>query len=205
MAKIYAIEGVIPVIHPSSFVHPEAVIIGDVRIAENCFIGPFACLRGDFGIVDIHAGANIQDHCMLHSFPDKAVTVETLGHVGHGAVLHGCTVKRNALVGINATVMDGAVIGEEAFVGGNAFVRADFEVPARHLASGVPAKVIRELEQREIDWKSKGTLQYQELAQRYHQSLTPVAPLTELESNRPKVSWSSDDSIALHQLKKSES
>ncbi len=202
MAKIYAIDGVIPVIDPSSFIHPEAVVIGDVRIGANCFIGPFACLRGDFGIVEVHDGANIQDHCMLHSFPEQRVVVERDGHIGHGAVLHGCTVRRNALVGINATVMDGAVIGEEAFVGGNAFVKAGFEVPARHLASGVPATVVRELSEREIAWKSNGTEQYQVLARRYEATLTEVAPLTKLDDNRPQLNCSRENSVALHELKR---
>lgn len=201
MAKVYAIDGVVPVIHPSTFVHPDAVIIGDVRIGPDCFIGPFACLRGDFGIVEVHRGANIQDHCMMHSFPDKKVVVEEMGHIGHAAVLHGCIVRRNALVGINATVMDGAIVGEEAFVGGNAFVKAGFEIPPRHLASGVPAKLIRKLSAEEIAWKSNGTLQYQELAQRYLRTFTATGALPELEPNRPRLNCSADDSVALHELR----
>lgn len=202
MAKVYAIEGVIPVVDPSSFVHPEAVLIGDVRIGPHCFIGPFACLRGDFGIVEVHEGANVQDHCMMHSFPDKKVVVERYGHIGHGAVLHGCTVKRNALVGINATVMDDAVVGEEAFVGGNAFVKAGFHIPPRTLVSGVPARIVRELSDQEVNWKTHGTEQYQVLAQRYFSSFEAVEPLSALEENRPRLQCDRDTSIALHELKK---
>ena len=202
MAKVYAIDGVTPVVHPSTFVHPEAVLIGDVRIGPHCFIGPFACLRGDFGIVEVHEGANIQDHCMMHSFPEKKVVVERDGHIGHGAVLHGCLVRRNALVGINATVMDDVIVGEEAFVGGNAFVKAGFEIPARHLASGVPARVVRELNEKEIQWKSHGTEQYRILAQRYFASFTPAEPLAELETDRPALNCDRDTSIALHELKR---
>ncbi|WP_372747479.1 transferase hexapeptide repeat family protein [Litorivivens sp.] len=202
MAKVYALEGVIPVVHPSSFVHPEAVLIGDVRIGAHCFIGPFACLRGDFGIVEVHDGANVQDHCMLHSFPEKKVVVEELGHIGHGAVLHGCIVKRNALVGINATVMDGVVVGEEAFVGGNAFVKAGFEIPPRTLVSGVPARIVRTLTNEEIGWKTHGTEQYQHLTDRYFGSFEAVAPLPEMEENRPSLQCDRTTSMALHELKK---
>ncbi len=202
MAKVYALEGVIPVVHPSSFVHPEAVLIGDVRVGANCFIGPFACLRGDFGIVEVHDGANVQDHCMLHSFPDKKVIVESYGHIGHGAVLHGCTVKRNALVGINATVMDDVIVGEESFVGGNAFVKAGFIIPPRTLVSGVPARIVRELSDKEVDWKTHGTEQYQRLAERYFDSFEAVDALPELEANRPRLQCDKNTSMALHELKK---
>ena len=201
MAKVYALEGVIPVVHPSAYVHPEAVLIGDVRVGANCFIGPYACLRGDFGIVEVHEGANVQDHCMLHSFPEKKVVVETLGHIGHGAVLHGCIVKRNALVGINATVMDDVIVGEEAFVGGNAFVKAGFEIPPRTLVSGVPARIIRELSENEVRWKTHGTAQYQHLATRYAGSLEPAEALAELENNRPSLQCDRNTSVALHELK----
>lgn len=202
MAKVYALEGVIPVVHPSSFVHPEAVLIGDVRIGPKCFIGPFACLRGDFGIVEIHEGANVQDHCMMHSFPDKKVVVESYGHIGHGAVLHGCIVRRNALVGINSTVMDDAIVGEEAFVGGNAFVKAGFEIPPRTLVSGVPARIVRELSEKEIGWKTHGTEQYQVLAQRYFDSFEVAEPLAELEQSRPQLQCDRSTSVALHEMKK---
>ncbi|MBB3046579.1 phenylacetic acid degradation protein [Litorivivens lipolytica] len=201
MAKVYSLEGVIPVVHPSSFVHPEAVLIGDVRIGKHCFIGPFACLRGDFGTVEVHDGANIQDHCMLHSFPEKSVVVESYGHIGHGAVLHGCRVGRNALVGINATVMDDVTVGEEAFVGGNAFVKAGFTIPRRSLVSGVPARIIRELSDDEVHWKTDGTEVYKELVLRYRKSFTPAEPLTELEENRPRLQCDRSTSIALHERK----
>ena len=139
---------------------------------------------------------------MMHSFPDKKVVVENYGHIGHGAVLHGCTVKRNALVGINSTVMDDVIVGEEAFVGGNAFVKAGFEIPPRTLVSGVPARVIRELSESEIHWKTHGTEQYQVLAQRYFDSFEAVEALTELESGRPTLQCDRTTSVALHEMKK---
>ena len=201
MARVYALEGVIPVVHPSSFVHPEAVLIGDVRIGAHCFIGPFTCLRGDFGIVEVHEGANIQDHCMLHSFPDKKVVVESYGHIGHGAVLHGCTVGRNALVGINSTVMDDVVVGEEAFVGGNAFVKAGFIIPPRTLVSGVPARIVRELSEDEVHWKTHGTEVYKDLVIRYQGSFEAAEPLAELEPDRPSLQCDRNTSTALHERK----
>lgn len=139
----YSIEGVIPVVHPSAFVHPSAVLIGDVHVGPGCYIGPLASLRGDFGRVVVEEGANVQDSCVLHCFPGHDVVVEVDGHVGHGAVLHGCAVGRGVLVGMNSVIMDGTVIGEYAFVGANSFVAADTEVPARHVIAGNPAKVLR--------------------------------------------------------------
>jgi len=107
----YAIEGVIPVVHPTAYVHPTAVLIGDVHIGPNCYVGPNASLRGDFGRIVLHAGANVQDNCVMHGFPQQDTLVEENGHIGHGAVLHSCTVRRDALVGMNAVVMDEAVVG----------------------------------------------------------------------------------------------
>lgn len=200
MAKIYSIDGVIPVVDPSSFVHPDAIIIGDVIIGRECYIGPAACLRGDFGRIVIGDKANIQDTCVLHSFPDREVTVEEGGHIGHGAVLHGCHVGKNALVGMNSVVMDGATIGENAFVAAMAFVKANFSVPANSLAAGMPAKVVRELSEQEILWKTNGTGEYQQLAQRSMASMVAVTPLTEVEAQRPRIQ--ARPSRALHETKR---
>ncbi|MCP3921457.1 MAG: transferase hexapeptide repeat family protein [Desulfobacterales bacterium] len=189
MGKIYSFDGVIPVIHPDTFVHPEAVIIGDVVIGTGCYIGPCASLRGDFGQIVVGDGANIQDSCTLHSFPGKGVIVEDEGHVGHGSILHGCIVGRKALVGMNAVVMDGAEIGEQAFIGANAFLKAGFIVPPKHLVAGNPGKIIRELKEEEMNWKAAGTKIYQSLAIRSKSSLKRVEPLTELDEDRGKVSW----------------
>lgn len=186
MARVYALDGLTPVIDPGSFVHPTAVLIGDVIIAGGCYIGPGAVLRGDIGRLTMGEGANLQDNCVVHCFPGRDTVIESDGHIAHGAVLHGCTVRRNAMVGMNAVVMDGAVIGEDAFVGALAFVKAGFEVPARHLATGVPAKVVRELSDEEIEWKSRGTIEYQEIARRCLSGMEEVEPLTAPEAGRPR-------------------
>lgn len=140
----YSIEGVIPVVDPSAYVHPTAVLIGDVIVGPDCYVGPTACLRGDFGRIVLQRGANVQDTCVIHGFPGHDTVVEENGHIGHGAVLHSCTVRRDALVGMNAVVMDEAVVGEQAIVAACAFVRAGMQIPPRTLAAGLPAKVVRD-------------------------------------------------------------
>ena len=196
---IYKFENLVPVVDPLAYVHPSADLIGDVIIGPHCYVGPGASLRGDFGRIIMLAGSNIQDNCTTHSFPGQDVIVEQNGHIGHGAVLHGCVVRRNALVGMNAVVMDGVEVGEAAFIAAMSFVRAGFKVPARSLVAGVPAKLIRELEEREMAWKHNGTLQYQELARRCLAGLTPCAPLTEVEPERHRVQQTA--ATPLHQVK----
>jgi phenylacetic acid degradation protein len=183
----YEFEGLVPVVHPTAFVHETAVLIGDVIVGPGCLVGPGASLRGDIGRLTIEHGANVQDNCVVHCFPGKDVVVEADGHIGHGAVLHGCTVKRNALVGMHAVVMDDAVIGADSFVAAMAFVKAGTVVPARTLVAGIPAKVIRELQDDEITWKTKGTEIYQHLAARYLATSRPVEPLPEPEPGRHRV------------------
>ena len=187
MAQIYSIDGVIPVVHPEAFVHPTAVLIGDVIIGPGCYVGPCASLRGDFGRLILERGSNIQDGCVMHGFPSTDTVIEEDGHIGHGAILHGCRIGRDALVGMNATVMDGAVIGESAMVTAMAFVRAGFEVPPRTLAAGIPAKILRPLTDRDLAWKREGTADYQRLVLRSQRSLKAVEPLSEIEANRPRV------------------
>jgi phenylacetic acid degradation protein len=184
---IYEFEDITPVVDPTAFVHPTATLIGDVIIGPGCLVGPGASLRGDIGRLMMHEGSNVQDNCTVHCFPGKDVVIEADGHVGHGAVLHGCTIKRNAMVGMNAVIMDDAVIGEESFVAAMAFVKAGMQVPPRTLVGGVPAKVMRELRDEEIKWKSIGTGHYQHLAQRYLATMKQVQPLPTVEENRQRV------------------
>jgi phenylacetic acid degradation protein len=184
---IYSLEGITPVIHPDAFVHETAVLIGDVLIGAGCYIGPHASLRGDFGRIVVEEGANVQDSCVMHSFPGKDCIVENNGHIGHGAVLHGCRVATNAMVGMNAVVMDDATIGESSFIGAAAFVAANFECPPRSLVVGVPAKVKRQLSDQEVEWKTRGTIEYQQLAIRCLASLVKTEALTEPESNRRRI------------------
>ncbi|HCE11054.1 MAG TPA: phenylacetic acid degradation protein PaaY [Oxalobacteraceae bacterium] len=183
----YSIEGVIPVVDPTAYVHPSAVLIGDVIVGPDCYVGPCASLRGDFGRIILHCGANVQDTCVIHGFPSADTIVEENGHIGHGAVLHSCIVRRDALVGMNAVVMDEAEVGEQAIVAASAFVRAGMKIPARSLAGGVPAKIMRELSDEEIAWKLKGTLTYHDLTKRCLASMTEVAPLAALETHRPRL------------------
>jgi len=187
----YSIEGVIPVVDPSAYVHPTAVLIGDVIVGPNCYIGPNASLRGDFGRIVLHAGANLQDTCVMHGFPEQDTVIETNGHIGHGAVLHGCIVRHDALVGMNAVVMDEAEVGAEAFVAACAFVPAGMKVPPRTLVAGMPAKIKRELSESEIEWKREGTMTYQDLSRRCIASLEEVSPLAAIEVDRPRVQASS--------------
>ncbi|MGQ0664765.1 MAG: acyltransferase [Pseudomonadota bacterium] len=182
--RVYSLDGFVPVVDPSSFVHPSASLIGDVIVGPNCYIGPGASLRGDFGRLVVGAGANIQDNCIVHCFPGAEAVLGRDAHIGHGAVLHGCTVKENAMVGMNAVIMDGAVIGKSAFVAALAFVKAGFEVPPRRLAAGIPAKVLRELTDQEIEWKRQGTLEYQELARRCLAALEDAEALAAPEPGR---------------------
>jgi phenylacetic acid degradation protein len=184
---VYEIDGVTPVVHPTAYVHPTAVLIGDVLVGPDCYIGPAACLRGDFGRLEIRAGANVQDTCVLHAFPGHDTLIEEGGHVGHGAVLHGCTLQRNSLVGMNAVVNDNAVIGESAIVAAMAFVKAGMIIPPRTLVAGIPAKVVRALTELELAWKIQGTESYHDLNRRSRATMRATTALTEPEPGRKRL------------------
>jgi phenylacetic acid degradation protein len=183
---IYAIDDLIPVIKSNSYVHPSAEIIGDVIIEEHCYIGPNAVLRGDFGRIFVGHHSNVQDNCVCHSFPDKDCHLEPYSHIGHGAILHGCTIGENALVGMNSVVMDDSKIGAESMVAANAFVRAKFECEPRSMVMGTPAKVTRSLTEQEVTWKSNGTNEYVELAKRSVNTMREVEALDEEQEGRPR-------------------
>jgi phenylacetic acid degradation protein len=185
--KVYAIDGIVPVVDPTAYVHPSAVLIGDVVVGAGAYIGPCASLRGDFGRLFIGAGANVQDCCVMHGFPGSDTIVEEHGHIGHGAILHGCIVRRNSMVGMNAVVMDNAVVGESAIVAAQSFVKAGMEIPPRMLAAGVPAKLMRELTELEMAWKVEGTGVYLDLVKRCHGTLQEVEALTAVEPDRQRV------------------
>jgi phenylacetic acid degradation protein len=184
---VWSINGVTPVVDPTAFVHPSAVLIGDVIVGADCYIGPAASLRGDFGRIVIHAGANVQDVCVLHGFPGTDTVVEQDGHVGHGAILHGCVVRKNALIGMNAVINDNAVIGESSIVAAMAFVKAGMVVPPRTLVAGVPAKVVRELTEQELAWKIEGTQSYQDLTRRSLATMVESDPLPAPEPDRCRI------------------
>ena len=187
MPQVYSIDGLVPVVHPSAFVHESAVLVGDVIVAARAYIGPCACLRGDFGRIVVEEGANIQDTCMLHGFPGKDTVVGPEATIGHGAVLHGCVVRRGALVGMNAVVNDNAEVGEEAMVAALAFVKAEARIPARALAAGIPARVLRSLTAEELQWKKDNMLLYQKLAERSSKTMRRVEALTAVEPGRKRI------------------
>ena len=193
---VYSIDGVTPVVDPTAYVHPSAVLIGDVVVGPGCYIGPFASLRGDFGGIRVHAGANLQDHCVMHGFPGNDTVVEENGHIGHAAVLHSCVIRKNALVGMNAVVNDNAEIGEWAIVAAMAFVKAGMVVAPRTLVAGAPARVVRELTDQELEWKNAGTLSYQDLTRRCLATMKATAPLAALEPDRPRFAL--EEMIPLH-------
>jgi phenylacetic acid degradation protein len=183
----YEIDGLRPVVHPTAYVHPTAVLIGDVVIGPGAYIGPCASLRGDFGRIVLQAGCNVQDTCVIHGFPASDTLLEDNAHIGHGAVLHGCVIRADALVGMNAVVMDEAEIGPGSFVAASAFVRAGLKVPPRSLAAGVPAKILRELSDQELAWKREGTATYQRLTERCLATMKECTPLAAEEPDRPRL------------------
>ena len=183
----YEIDGLRPVVHPTAYVHPTAVLIGDVVIGPGAYIGPCASLRGDFGRIVLQSGCNVQDTCVIHGFPASDTLLEDNAHIGHGAVLHGCVIRADALVGMNAVVMDEAEIGPGAFVAASAFVRAGLKVPARSLAAGVPARILRELGDQELAWKREGTATYQRLTERCLATMKECEPLAAAQANRPRL------------------
>lgn len=202
MVKVYEIDGVRPVVDPSAYVHPTAVLIGDVIVGPRCYVGPLASLRGDFGRIVLEAGANVQDTCVMHGFENEDTVVEEDGHIGHGAVLHGCRIGRNAMVGMNAVVMDRAVVGAESIVAACAFVKAGMEIPPRSMVMGTPARVVRALRDEEVQWKSYGTRQYQELAIRSLMTMREVEADPAPQPDRKRIMLGADGG---HQLKQTQS
>ena len=200
--RVFSIDGVTPVVPPSSFVHPTAVLIGDVIIGDNCYVGPTACLRGDFGRIILENGANVQDSCVMHGFPGTDTVVEEDGHIGHGAVLHGCRVRKGALVGMNSVINDNADIGERAIVAAMSFVKAGMVVPPKMLAAGSPARIVRELSDLEMSWKDEGTKSYQELTRRSLATMRETEPLLSVEPDRRRLDL--PELLSLSELKAKE-
>jgi phenylacetic acid degradation protein len=181
---IYEFEGLRPVIHESAFVHASATVIGNVTIGRNVYVGPGAAIRGDWGAVVIEDGCNVQENCVIHAFPGAATILERDAHIGHGAVLHGAHIGRNALVGMNAVVMDGAHVGDECIVGALAMVPAEMAIPSRKVVVGNPAKIVKDVSDAMLAWKTQGTTVYQSLPKRLHETLKPCEPLREPPADR---------------------
>lgn len=181
----YEFNGFKPVVHPSSFVHPQAVVTGNVIIGKNVYIGPGAAIRGDWGQIIIEDGCNVQENCTIHMFPGVTVILHKNAHIGHGAIIHGAEIGENTLVGMNAVVMDRVKIGKECIVGALTFIAADTEVPDRKIIVGNPGKIIKDVSDEMIIWKTEGTRLYQQLPDECRNTLKPCDPLTEIEPERP--------------------
>lgn len=182
---IYEFNGYIPVIDESSFVHPQATVTGNVIIGKNVYIGPGAALRGDWGEIIIEDGCNVQENCTLHMFPGRSVTLFESAHIGHGAIIHGAVIGRNAMIGMNSVLMDDVVIGDECIVGALAFIKAGETFPSRSLIVGNPAKVIKQVSDEMIAWKTAGTNLYQQLPNDCKNTLKPCEPLRSIPTDRP--------------------
>lgn len=183
--SVYSFNGFIPVVHESSFIHPKASVTGNVIIGKNVYIGPGAAIRGDWGMIIIEDGCNVQENCTIHMFPGTTVTLKKGAHIGHGAIIHGGTIGENCLIGMNSVIMDDAVIEEECIIGALSFVPAKMQIPRRSLVVGNPAKVIKQVSDEMIDWKTKGTALYQALPKECFETLKECEPLREIEHNRP--------------------
>ncbi len=181
----YSFKGFIPVVHPSSFVHPQAAVTGNVIIGKDVYVGPGAAIRGDWGGIVIEDGCNVQENCTIHMFPGITITLREGAHIGHGAIIHGAHVGRNVLVGMNSVLMDEAEIGDGSIIGAMTFVPAKMVIPARSVVTGNPAKIIKEVSDEMLAWKTKGTRLYQLLPQDCHDSLIACDPLSEIPANRP--------------------
>jgi phenylacetic acid degradation protein len=176
---IYEFNNYKPVIHDSSFVHPLAAITGNVIIGKDCYIGPGAALRGDWGKIIIEDGCNVQENCIIHMFPGITVLLKEAAHIGHGAIIHGSTIGKNCLIGMNAVLMDNVELGDECIIGALTFIKQDEKIPARSLVAGNPGKIIKQVSDEMIAWKTKGTKLYQNLPKEMFESWRECEPLRE--------------------------
>ncbi|MGI8892125.1 MAG: transferase hexapeptide repeat family protein [Bacteroidia bacterium] len=184
MANIFEFNGYKPVINDSAFIHPNATVTGNVVIGKDVYIGPGAAIRGDWGKIIIEDGCNVQENCTIHMFPGVTVLLKERAHIGHGAIIHGATIGKNSLIGMNSVIMDNAVIGDECIVGALCFVAAEMNIPSRKIVVGNPAKIIKDVTDDMISWKSEGTRIYQELPAELQSTLKACEPLREVDTNR---------------------
>lgn len=182
----FSFKGFIPVVSPEAFVHPQATIIGNVSIGKQVYIGPGAVLRGDWGEIIIEDGCNVQENCVIHMFPGTTALLKKGAHVGHGAVIHGAVLEENTMIGMNAVIMDDAIVGAGSIIGALSFVKAKMQIPPRSLVVGNPAKIIREVSDEMLEWKTMGTQLYRQLPEDCMQDLKPCEPLQHLPDNRPE-------------------
>ncbi|MGV1012685.1 MAG: transferase hexapeptide repeat family protein [Flavobacterium sp.] len=182
---IYEFKGFIPVIHESSFIHPQAAVTGNVIIGKNVYVGPGAAIRGDWGEIIIEDGCNVQENCTIHMFPGKTMVLKAGAHIGHGAIIHGANIGANSLIGMNAVIMDDVTVGDECIVGALSFIKAGMHIPNRKMVVGNPATIIKDVSNEMIDWKTKGTALYQQLPKECYETLIAVEPLREIPADRP--------------------
>ena len=182
---IYSFNNFIPVIHGSSFIHPLAAVTGNVIIGKDCYIGPGAALRGDWGKIIIEDGCNVQENCIIHMFPGVAVLLKPGAHIGHGAIIHGATIGTNCLVGMNAVIMDNVELGDECIIGALTFIKQNEKIPARSLVAGNPGKIIRRVTDEMLAWKTEGTKLYQSLPKEMFEGWKACEPLREIPDHLP--------------------
>ncbi|MBK7220692.1 MAG: transferase hexapeptide repeat family protein [Saprospiraceae bacterium] len=182
---IYKFNHFIPVVDPTSFVHPQATVTGNVIIGKHVYIGPGAAVRGDWGQIVIKDGCNVQENCTIHMFPGVTVVLEEGAHIGHGAIIHGAHIGRNVMVGMNSVIMDEVHIGDNSIIGALTFIKVGETIPAKSLVVGNPGKIVKEVTDEMIAWKSKGTQLYQSLPSQCFEGLEACDPLTEVEASRP--------------------
>ena len=188
----YEYKGIKPTVHESSFVHPQAAVTGNVIIGKNCYIGPGAALRGDWGQIIIEDGCNVQENCIIHMFPGVTVTLKEGAHIGHGAIIHGATIGKNCLVGMNAVIMDNVQLGDESIVGALSLIREEEIIPPKSLVVGNPGKIIKEVSDEMLGWKTEGTAIYQALPAECFNSLKTCDPLGVIpESSKQEKQYSS--------------
>lgn len=185
---LYEFNGYRPVVDPSSFVHPQAAVTGNVIIGKNVYVGPGAAIRGDWGRIIIEDGANVQENCTIHLFPGATVRLEAGAHMGHGSIVHGATIGANCLIGMNSVVMDNAVIGPDCIIGALSFVREGTVIPARSVVAGSPAKVINKVSEEMLQWKTEGTAIYQGLPKEMKENWRECEA-EEIEGGKAERQW----------------
>ena len=181
----YEFKGFIPIVDESSFVHPLAAVTGNVIIGKNCYIGPGAALRGDWGGIVIEDSCNVQENCIIHMFPGIIVLLKEFAHIGHGAIIHGATIGKNCLIGMNSVIMDNVELGDESIVGALSFIKAGEKIAARSLVVGNPAKIINQVSDEMISWKMKGTYLYEQLPKEMFDEWKSCEPLRKIPNHRP--------------------
>ena len=182
---IYSFKDFIPVVHESSFIHPQAAVTGNVIIGKHVYVGPGAAIRGDWGGIVIEDGCNVQENCTIHMFPGVTALLKEGAHIGHGAVIHGAVIGRNCLIGMNSVIMDNVELGDECVVGALSFIKANEKIPARSLLIGNPARIVKPVTEEMVQWKTAGTRLYQALPGEMHEHWQPCEPLREVPADRP--------------------